>query len=266
MDYNKLEDIKTKDTPFTVPDEKSSYISFCDGKRVFRKSFSFRELLGEEIATFMGRDTIHYFLLLKDNIYYLASFPFLEQKECYPDDLKEFAFSNWKKKKKDKDCYEDFIPFFLGQSKSKPMKEKFLMTLYQTFAIDTYMRQTDRYSCNTMLYQEKENLFWAPMYDYSYSFASFDSEKDVFESFFYLNPFFSMKLNDYTEFLNRYPEFFNYLKQIETMDLMMQIDNIKRKYCFSYSIEFLDYWKKQEEMSQKVIQKIMSGSSFTKGK
>ncbi|MDE5586839.1 MAG: hypothetical protein K2I72_00530, partial [Bacilli bacterium] len=147
MDYNQILDIKTEDTPFLVPDQESSYISLCGGKRVYRKSFSFRELLGEEIATFMGRDTIHYFLLLKDNVYYLASFPFIEQTECYPDDLKELASLNYDEN--DKICCQNFIPFFLEQSKSEAMKRKFLTTLYQTFAIDTYMRQTDRYSCNS---------------------------------------------------------------------------------------------------------------------
>lgn len=257
MDYNQMEDIQTEDTPFSVPDRKSSYISFCDGKRIFRKSFSFRELLGEEIATFMGRDTIHYFLLLKENVFYLASFPFIEQKECYPDDLKELYLPNSQNSESDSECYKNYIPFFLEKSKDQAMRKRFLNGLYQSFAIDTYMRQTDRCSCNTMLYQEKGNLFWAPMYDYGCSFENFDSEEAVLKNFFYQNPFFSMKSQDYLEFLTLYPEFLVYLNQIQRLDLMKLIGNIKEKYCFSYSTRFLDYWKNQEEMSQKVIQKIM---------
>lgn len=257
MDYNQIEDIQTEDTPFSVPDKKSLYISFCDGKRIFRKSFSFRELLGEEIATFMGRDTIHYFLLFKENVFYLASFPFIEQKECYPDDFKELYLPNRQDFENDNEYGQNYIPFFLKQSKDQKMREKFLKELYQSFAIDTYMRQTDRCSCNTMLYQEKDNLFWTPMYDYGCSFGNFDSEEEVLKNFFYQNPFFSMKLQDYSKFLTLYPEFSIYLKQIQRLDLMKSIQNIKDKYCFSYSNRFLDYWKSQEEMSQKVIQKIM---------
>lgn len=261
MEYNQISDIQTGDTPFSVPDQKSSYIAFCDGKRVFRKFFSFRELLGEEIATFMGRDTVHYFLLLKDNVFYLASFPFIEKKECYPDDLKELALTDNQTSKNDSEYYRNYIPFFLEQSKDRIMREKFLKELYQTFAIDTYMRQKDRCSCNTMLCQENGNLFWAPMYDYGYSFENFDSEDETLKDFFYQNPFFEMELKDYSEFLNLYPEFLVYLEQIQKLDLMKLIENIKEKYFFYYSTHFLDYWKRQKEMSQQVIQKIIIGPS-----
>lgn len=254
LEYNQLFNLRTIDTPFLVPDHEESFISFYNGERIFRKSFSFQELLGEEIATFMERDTIHYFLLLKENVFYLASFPFLDQKECYPDDLKEDILYAQNKEVTDE---KNFIPFFLEQSKTREMRESFLITLYQTFAIDTYMRQTDRCSCNSMLYQENSNLLWAPMYDYNFSFGSFESIKEVLKSFNYQNPFFSMTLRDYSTFLELYPDFLNYLKQIQTLDFEKILLNIKDKYCFSYTEDFLSYWKRQEEVSQRVIQKII---------
>lgn len=239
--YTPLSDIKTIDTPIHV---------YKDNEKIHTKSFNFQELLGEEIATFMGRESVHYFLTEKDNCHFLASYNFDTDGECYPND---FKWNILYKKGKRYTNTTDFIPFFLKQIKSKESKDKFLVDLFQTFAIDLYMRQKDRADCNSMLLKDGKDLYFSPMYDYSDSFHPGDSS----DFFNYENPFFNLDYHNYSEFLNKYPEFLDYLYQIKEIDLMKIIDRIKNKYYFSYSELFLDYWKQQEEMSQKLLEKII---------
>lgn len=240
--YTPLSDIKTTDTPIFVLDEKKD--------NFYRKPFKFQELLGEEIAIFMGRESIHYFLTEKDNCHFLTSYNFDIDGECYPND---FKWNILYKKGKRYTNTNDFIPFFLKQSKSIESKKKFLVDLFQTFAIDLYMRQKDRADCNSMLLKDGKDLYFSPMYDYSDSFHPGNSS----DFFNYENPFCNLDYHNYSEFLNKYPEFLDYLYQIKEIDLMKIIDRIKNKYYFSYSELFLDYWKQQEEMSQKLLEKII---------
>lgn len=248
--------LQTIDTPFEVPDYEFSFISTCRGKRIFRKAFSLEELIGEEIAKFMNRESIHYFLLKKDGILQLGSYPIIEREECYPNDLKEDILFSENDFDGD-DRYENYVPFFLEQSKNPINRDKFLDDLYKTFAIDTYMRQKDRCSCNCMMYQDNNNLCWAPMYDYADSFSKFENIKEELNNYFYENPFFIMNLVDYSDFLDLYPDFNNYLKRIQNVDLQKVLRTIQSKYCFRYSNELLDYWKRQEELSQTVLQKVI---------
>lgn len=240
--YTSLSDIKTVDTPIHI-------FNLID-ENIHTKPFRFQELLGEEIATFMGRESIHYFLTKKDNCDFLGSYSFDIDGECYPND---FKWNILYRKGKRYTNTSDFIPFFLNQSKSKEAKKKFLVDLYQTFAIDLYMRQKDRADCNCMLLKENKDLYFSPMYDYSDSFHEGDST--LF--FTYENPFYNLDHKNFPNFLENYPEFLVYLRQVKEINLMKMINSIKERYYFSYSDLFLDYWKRQEETSQKMLDKVI---------
>lgn len=238
--FTSLSEIKTIDTQVSI---------INDDNGIYTKPFKFQELLGEEIATFMGRESIHYFLASKNNCNFLGSYSFDIDGECYPNDLK---WNILYRKGRIYTNTTDFIPFFLKQSKSKESRDKFLVDLYQTFAIDLYMRQKDRADCNSMLLKDGKDLYFSPMYDYSDSFHANDSEN----YFTYENPFFNIDHNNYSIFLERYPEFLNYLNQAKEINLMKIIEHIKERYHFSYNDQFIEYWKNQEEISQKMLEKI----------
>lgn len=260
----------TEDTFFEKAD-CDFYLPTCHGKRIFVKAFNIRELIGEELANFMGRPSIHYFLLERNGIIQLASYPILEDLDhvIYPGDLIDDLIDSSTKTPFDDDFAKgDCIPFFLDYCHTEEAKESFLTNLFQTFAIDTYMRQEDRCSCNCMMYKQSGQLYWAPMYDYEASFPTFKNfsscpiqEKEELENylnfFYYYNPFFELGIDQYSFFLEQYPEFRNYLEKIRNVSLSHILTIIKEHFAFSYSQEFTDYWLYQEEISQKVLSKVL---------
>ncbi len=252
--------LQTKDTFFETVDG-NSFLPTCHGHRIFVKGFNIRELIGEELANFMERPSARYFLVEKDGVLQLASLPFLSESQqiVYPGDLLEDYEDAVKGSTPFDDSFRlgDAIPFFLNCCHTEEAKDIFLTNLFQTFAIDTYMRQEDRCNCNCMMYECDEGLFWAPMYDYEASFYTFDEEEEVFDYFNYDNPFFSLTLEDYRLFLERYPIFRSYLQRVQEVSLSHILTIIKERFAFSYSKEFIDYWSRQEEASQKILSRIL---------
>ena len=121
------------------------------------------------------------------------------------------------------------------------------------FALDVYMGQKDRNHWNFIFEKYDNNIHLGPLYDYEYSFGRID------DNISYKNPLYNFCCTDDYEILyNIFPQFLDNLKFYEKLDLISIINEIGTELKLNLKNSDIEYYKSQEELSQKVLQKIIN--------
>lgn len=232
----------------------------CDN--YYFKPFYLQELIGSTIAKNISLETVNYKLFKncpfdskqKSSDIMLASLDFKKENNFY---FNIFSFIEINCPELYDTMYlENHLSHYLNQCVDKENRKIFINKFLKLVALDTYMRQKDRCRVNITLCRNKQTNFFdfSPIYDYEKSLLT----EDVSKEFFYRNPIWPLNLYTYPIFCDEYPDFKDELTNLQKLDLMALIDEIASKYHFTMTSEIEDYYKKQEEISQLLLQKILN--------
>lgn len=204
-----------------------------DGSLYYLKYISdLNEFIGEYLAKYLKLKSAHYMPVKRNGSIFVASrnFRFMD---C--------DYLNYYELPKDIDILED-IEFSDIRS-----------SLFKMFSLDIYMRQRDRSYVNFMFLKDTTGkLSLAPVYDYSYSFST--SNYKVYDNSIMDIP---MNREKVAEICNKYPELYDYLIQISSVDM----EDILRKICSRYDLELKDevktHYLEEDEISKKMLKKVL---------
>lgn len=121
-------------------------------------------------------------------------------------------------------------------------------------ALDIYMRQEDRNFENYIFEIFQNAISLGPLYDYTISFDYYNNDLP----FFYYNSFVILeRKEEYEEIYKAYPFFRIYLEKVSKLDLIKIIEQIFEDNNFRINDKIVENYKKEEEKSQKLLQKIL---------
>lgn len=121
-------------------------------------------------------------------------------------------------------------------------------------ALDIYMRQEDRNLENYIFELFNNSISLGPLYDYTVAFDYYNNELQ----FFYHNGFvFLGQKEEFEELYKSYPIFKNYLEKVSKLDLVKLIKQIFEENYFRMNDKIVESYKKEEEKTQKLLQKIL---------
>ncbi len=229
-------------------------------KKIFIKSFNYNEFIGETLCLKRDIDTTHYFLVgmipergsrystygeIKDKYYpiNIGSYDFKKADRDYLS-LEELGLENRNK-----------LNDILDRTNSSKNKEELKRELLELLALDTYMGQKDRFSTNILFEQDQQgNLSLSPLYDFSFSLKSdYSLSNDIYDNA--INPL--CRIEDYYEFIKKYPEFRDILKEYMDMDLLSVIYDTNSRANFRVEQKLLKPYKETHDSRMKVLKKIV---------
>ena len=121
------------------------------------------------------------------------------------------------------------LDYFKGFKTYEQLKQDML----KLYALDIYMMQLDRADVNIQLEKKDDSLRLAPVFDYSAAYMC--SHKRYLE---YYNYMYSMNIEKMDEVFNKYPELYNYLKQLDNVDFLKLLKQEMEKYELKKPIFF----------------------------
>ena len=177
--------------------------------------------------------------------------------KSYDEELIDYLIVNEYVSKKDIqnliDLEKDNIWNLLNCCPLDENKCQLLNEILEMFALDVYMGQKDRNHWNFIFEKYDNNIHLGPLYDYEYSFGRID------DNISYKNPLYNFCCTDDYEILyNIFPQFLDNLKFYEKLDLISIINEIGTELKLNLKNSDIEYYKSQEELSQKVLQKIIN--------
>ena len=255
----------SEDTKINICHPKTIGIAQGNGnKDIYYKRFNFNEFIGEKLANKKKIKTNHYFLTYIDmkleseigqvsyssiNKQYIkggfnlqiGSYNFRE------NGIEYYSLQNLI------DLEKDNIWNLLNCCPLDENKCQLLNEILEMFALDVYMGQKDRNHWNFIFEKYDNNIHLGPLYDYEYSFGRID------DNISYKNPLYNFCCTyDYEILYNIFPQFLDNLKFYEKLDLISIINEIGTELKLNLKNSDIEYYKSQEELSQKVLQKIIN--------
>lgn len=248
MQYiTKIDEIITDKTKVLELNEKmllkiGSSAEVCFSKEldsyVYYKKFALEEFIGEYIAKYLNLRTVENFIIKRNGTLYIATKNFVQKDREYINPSTIY--------------YQKFTVLnSLGEiEKNKQLIDEF----FKMSALDIYMRQEDRSFENYIFEKIGNSMFLAPLYDYTISFDYYNNDMP----FFYYNGILFLKNLDYfSTYLNIFPNFRKYVEEVAQIDLIKFIEQIFEDNNFRINDKILENYKKEEEKSQKLLQKIL---------
>lgn len=141
--------------------------------------------------------------------------------------------------------FEDFL-------KLTDLDKESISNILKMFAIDIYMRQTDRSNVNILFKKNKatKKLSFAKMFDYTNGFdIGYTRYNNVILSM-------DMTRDDVYKKLGNFPEFFSYLDTLSHLDMLRLLKKWCLRYGFNITSEIEAYYQKEEEISKELIKEI----------
>ena len=143
---------------------------------------------------------------------------------------------------------KDKLDYFKGFKTYEQLKQDML----KLYALDIYMMQLDRADVNIQLEKKDDSLRLAPVFDYSAAYMC--SHKRYLE---YYNYMYSMNIEKMDEVFNKYPELYNYLKQLDNVDFLKLLKQEMEKYKLNFTSTINNFYEESFSESHKLLQKIM---------
>lgn len=229
-------------------------------RKIFLKSFNYNEFIGETLCLKRDIDVAHYMIVgetIQPTSYY-TTYGNIKNK-YYPIKMGSFDF-----KEEDKEylCLEDLgldyrnqLNDILDRTNSSKNREELKRELLELLALDTYMGQKDRYSTNVLLKQDKQgNLSLSPLYDFSFSLKSdYRYLNDIYDNA--IQPL--RTIEDYYEFIKKYPEFRDILKEYMDINLIETIHETNSRNNFIVRPEHLKPYNDMHSSRMHVLKKII---------
>lgn len=248
MQYvTRIDEIITDKTKVLELNEKTflkegSSAEVCFSKKldsyVYYKKFSLEEFIGEYIAKYLKLKTVENFIIERNGILYIATKNFVQKDREYihPSTI----------------CYQKFTS--LNSLSEIENNEMLIDSFFKMSALDIYMRQEDRSFDNYIFEKIGKNLFLGPVYDYTISFDYYNNELP----FSYYNEIlFLRNIKCFSTYLKIFPNFKKYVERVAKIDLIKLIEQIFEDNNFRINNKILENYKKEEEKSQKLLQKVL---------
>lgn len=255
----------SEDTKINICHPKT--IGIAQGNRnkdIYYKRFNFNEFIGEKLANKKKIKTNHYFLTYIDMKLEseIGQFSYSSINKQYIKGGFNLQIGSYNFRENGIEYYS--LPNLIDLEKDNiwnllnccPLDEnkcQLLNEILEMFALDVYMGQKDRNHWNFIFEKYDNNIHLGPLYDYEYSFGRID------DNISYKNPLYNFCCTDDYEILyNIFPQFLDNLKFYEKLDLISIIDEIGTELKLNLKNSDIEYYKSQEELSQKVLQKIIN--------
>ena len=194
------------------------------------------EFLGEIIANELNLKTAHYEPVDYYGDFYIRTPNFREKDKTY------HRVSKFTTQEGDKlDYFKEFKTY-----------EQLKQDMLKLYALDIYMMQLDRADVNIQLEKKDDSLRLAPVFDYSAAYMC--SHKRYLE---YYNYMYSMNIEKMDEVFNKYPELYNYLKQLDNVDFLKLLKREMEKYKLNFTSTINNFYEESFSESHKLLQKIM---------
>ena len=229
----KVDNSTLSEIPFADISKWSNW-TVINNNLYYYKLFNFNELIGEYLCKYLGLDSVHNELVIKDKELYLATKSFIEDGYIYK--MAEF----------------DDFDSLLEKCVSKQNRNEIIINHMKLFAIDIYMRQKDRehYSNITYKINKDKYISLAPVYDFSNAFNNND---------YYNNVYYDIDFDVY-EFNNlfkMYPTLRNELEKLYKLDFYYMLCSILSDYKLKMDDKQLMYYEKKSEKSEKILKRVL---------
>ena len=203
----------------------------------FKYGDTFKEIIGECIAHKLDLATATYILAKKDSYYAFATPNFKEKgaEYYYLNDLVEKL---------------GIEPSILLDKGSFRDIERELVKLY---ALDIFMRQFDRCSCNIMFKEDNSGISLAPVYDYSGSLEPWSISE-------YKNAVQNLELysSSFDKFVLEHPELRDYLDYLlRSVDLREIVSSVANRYSLNLKDEDYEFYRINDVISKKLVRRLL---------
>lgn len=194
------------------------------------------EFLGEIIANELNLKTAHYEPVDYYGDFYIRTPNFRKKDKTYHR-VSEFTTQEG-----------DKLDYFKEYKTYEQLKQDML----KLYALDIYMMQLDRADVNIQLEKDNDSLRLAPVFDYSAAYMC--SHKRYLE---YYNYMYSMNIEKMDEVFKKYPELYNYLKQLDNIDFLKLLKEEMEKYKLNFTNTINNFYEQSFSESHKLLHKIM---------
>ncbi len=229
--------------------------------KIYRKHFNHAEFIGEELCGIRNLRCVHYFLIGEGSFHLNSYMNYGDiQDKCYAIKLGSYDFKNpdseyFYIRDYSKSSNVNYLDVLLSYTSSDKNYCELLDEVEEMFALDTYMGQMDRFSTNILFeLDSKDEIHLSPLFDFEYSLKSSYLDSHCI----YGNTLFHFRtLDDYYEFLNAHPEFYDKLKSYLDVNLD---DVVRRCYQVRGLVVPKDkyyYYQEFDENQKKLIKKIL---------
>lgn len=224
---------------------KSSFSKELDSF-VYYKPFSLEEYIGEYIAKYLNVNTVENFIVDVEGQKFIASKNFVNKNIEYISP-KDIIFSIYSYKINNLENLFHKISEYNNSA-------KFISYFFKMIALDIYMRQEDRNLENYFFELYNNSILLGPLYDYTVAFDYYNNEF----SYYYHNGFVILEQKEeLEEMFKDYPFFRTYLEKVSRLDLVKLIKQIFEENYFKINDKIMENYKKEEEKTQKLLQKIL---------
>lgn len=224
---------------------KSSFSKELDSF-VYYKPFSLEEYIGEYIAKYLGLKTVENFIVDVRSKHFISSKSFIDKNKKYitPRDFINTGYL----------LNVNKLDKIFSLLKKYDDLEKLIQDFFKMIALDIYMRQEDRNFENYLFELYNNSISLGPLYDYTIAFDYYNNDLP----YFYYNDFVILeKKEDYEELYEFYPFFRTYIEKVKKIDLIELIKKIFEENYFRINDKIVENYKKEEEKTQKLLQKIL---------
>ena len=125
--------------------------------------------------------------------------------------------------------------------------------LVKLYALDIFMRQFDRCSCNIMFKEDKSGISLAPVYDYTCSLQNWDMDE-------YQNDVQNLELNSssFDKFILEHPELRDYLDYLlRSVDLREIVSSVANRYSLNLKDEDYEFYRENDEISKRLVRGLL---------
>lgn len=232
--FVKKREFKKLDIPAHEKDLMDHWFKHQGNYYFFKYVDGLNEFIGQYLAEYFSLETAKYFLVEYNGNIQVASQYFKMPEYKYFDTLKLGEKIN----------LQDLLT---------PKYSDVRNDLLKLFAIDIYMRQCDRTSQNLLFKQDKEGVVsLAPAFDYSNSFYYSKYKKYETEIIS-----FDLLSDEFQQFLANNQKLREYLINLDNLDIEKVLKYLEHKFAIDILKEYRDYYLKQDEISKKLIKRII---------
>lgn len=232
-----------------------------DSDEYYFKPFYIQELIGSRLANIIELDTVNYKIFKNMPFGQDIAIASIDFKKDENDYFNIIDFNNYNSELEETLYLESHLPYYLNYCIDDKNREVFLNKFIKLVALDTYMRQKDRCRVNIILSRNKDTKYFdfSPIFDYERSFERILSSQDEYvDNFFYRNPIYPLTTQKYPIFIDEFPQFIVELKKLQGINLISELISIGEEYHFTIPDQKIEHYKVQEDISQKLLQKILN--------
>lgn len=243
-------------TPVVIAKKKNDAIATVSNlPDIYHKDFDINEFIGEELANVRGVNSVHYFPVLFDSIEKSLKIKNYFDK-CLAVRVGSFDFKVNGVKYVTGPC----LPFYgergdfeqlLELCKDDKNRDEFLSELLECYGLDIFCGQLDR--PNNIYYEFHPNgeVHLSKMFDYEHSFD------ECFGDYYITDFHIFRTIDDYQEFMIKYPKLEEILRSYLDVDLVTVIKRMVSLRNFNINGINLDKYDSFNDATHKKLEKIL---------